>query len=178
MTTPGLSSQSPTAANPRRHPPILLYAVLGLSLLTGCGQATNVQDTSATTRTDTKVAVQGWSISGGQDRTSAVSRDLARVAATAAAADITGLRAACASLRAHVEAAQAYASIPDTVAQSHWSAALAQAARAARAAADCIAFTRNLDPDLLTRSGHELKAYDTEIGKLSDRIESLDLIRG
>lgn len=104
-----------------------------------------------------------------------MSRDLARVAATAAAADITGLRAACASLQAHVEAAQAYASIPDTVAQSHWSAALAQAARAA---ADCIAFTRNLDPDLLTRSGHELKAYDTEIGKLSDRIESLDLIQG
>jgi hypothetical protein len=97
------------------------------------------------------------------------------VAAAAAAADITGVRAACVSLQAHVEAAQAYADIPDTVAQSHWSAALAQAVRAA---ADCIAFTRNLDPDLLTRSGHELKAYDAEIEKLSERVDSLNLIQG
>jgi hypothetical protein len=173
--TTGLSSQPPAAADPRKRR-ILVWAVfLGLSLLTACSPAATVHDTSATTSTGTKAAIQAWSISGGQDRTSAVSRDLARVAATAAAADITGVRAACASLQTHVETAQAYASIPDTVAQSHWSAALTQAARAA---ADCIAFTRNLDPVLLTRSGHELKAYDAEIGKLSERVDSLNLIQG
>lgn len=104
-----------------------------------------------------------------------MSRDLTRVTATAAAADIIGLRIACTSPQIHVEAAQAYASIPDTVAQSHWSAALAQAPRAA---ADCIAYTHNLGPDLLARSGHELQAYDTEIEKLSNRIDSLDLVQG
>lgn len=173
--TIGLSSQPPTAANPRRYPILLCVVFSVLGLLTACSHATTVHDTSATTRTDTKAAIHAWSISGGQDRTSAVSRDLARVAATAAAADIAGLRVACASLQTHVEAAQAYASIPDTVAQSHWSAALAQAARAA---ADCIAFTQNLDPDPLTRSGHELKAYDAEVGKLSNRVDLLDLIQG
>lgn len=172
--TMGLSSQPPTAASPRRRTMLLCAMLSVLSLLTACSHATTVQDLSATTRTDTEAAIHAWSISGGQDRTSTVSRDLARVAATAGTADITGLRTACASLQTHVEAAQAYAGIPDTVAQSHWSAALGQAARAA---ADCIAFTHNLDPNLLTCSGHELKAYDTEIGKLSDRVDSLELVQ-
>lgn len=174
MTT-RLNSQPPAATDSRKQRILVCAVFLGLSLLTACSQATTVHVTSAMTPTGTKAAIQAWSISGGQDRTSAVSRDLARVAATAAAADITGVRAACVSLQTHVEAAQAYASIPDTITQSHWSAALVQAAWAA---ADCIDFTRNLDPDLLTRSGHELKAYETEIGKLSERVDSLNLIQG
>jgi hypothetical protein len=154
----------------------LLGAVaVALILLTGCSEATTIQDTSAVTPVDVRAAIHVWSTSGGQDRTSAISKDLADVAATAAVADITGMRIACTSLQTHVEAAQAYASIPDTPAQTHWSTALAEAARAA---ADCIAFTHNPDPDLLTRSGYELNAYDVEIGKLSDRVNALNLLQG
>jgi hypothetical protein len=173
--TIGLGGQPASEANPRRRLILLCVVLSVLSLLTACSHAATVQDMAIIERPDTQTAIHAWSTSGGQEQTSAVSRDLARIAATAAAADITGLRAACASLQTHVEAAQAYASIPDTVAQSHWSAALAQAALAA---ADCISFTQNLDPALLTRSGHELQAYDTEIDKLGARMDSLHPAQG
>ena len=150
--TIGLSAQVPPAASPRRHPILLCAALSSLSLLTACSHVATARDTATIKHTNTQVAIQTWSMGGGQDRTSAASRDLARVATTAAAADITGLRTACASLRIHEEAAQAYASIPDRVAQSHWSDTLDQAGLAAT---DCIAFTQNLDPKLLTWSDHE-----------------------
>jgi hypothetical protein len=165
----------PLVFHPREYQILLGAVAVALILLTGCSQATTIQNTSAVTPVDVRAAIHIWSASGGQDRTSAISKDLADVAATAAVADITGMRTACTSLQTHVQTAQAYASIPDTPAQIHWSNALTQAAQAS---ADCIAFTHNLDPALLTRSGHELKAYDTEISKLSDRINALDLLHG
>lgn len=156
----------PLVFHPREYRILLGAVAVALILLTGCSQAATVQDTAAVTPVDVRTAVRAWSAGGGQDRTSAISKDLANVAATAAVADIPGMRTACTSLQTHVEAAQAYTSIPDTVAQTHWSNALAQAAQAS---ADCIAFTHHLDPNMLTKSGQELKAYDTEIGMLSDR---------
>jgi hypothetical protein len=129
--TTGLSSQPPPAAKPRQYPILLSVVAFALSLLTGCGQASTIRDTSAGTPADTKAAIHAWSTSGGQDRASAVSKDLASVAATAAVADIAGLRAACASLQTHVEDARAYTGIPDVAAQTHWWTALTHAALAA-----------------------------------------------
>jgi hypothetical protein len=143
---------------PRRYRILLAAVAGGLILLTECSEVTTIQDTSAVTPVDARAAIHAWSASGGQDRTTAISKDLADVAATAAATDITGMRTACTSLQTHVEVAQAYASIPDTPAHTHWSNALAHAAQAS---ADCIAFTQNLDPS-----------------KLSDRVNALNLLQG
>lgn len=159
----------------RRYRILLGAVAVALILFTGCSQATTIQGASAVTPVDVRAAIHVWSASGGQDRTSAISKDLANVAATAAAADITGMRTACTSLQNHVEAAQAYTSIPDTAAQTNWSNASTQAAQVS---ADCIAFTHNLNPNVLTKSSQELKSYDTEIGKLSDRVNALNLLQG
>ncbi|HEY3692796.1 MAG TPA: hypothetical protein VGL46_21340 [Pseudonocardiaceae bacterium] len=154
---------------------LLIALVSGLILLAGCGQATTTQDTPAVSPPDPRVAVSSWWTGGGQDRLSAISTDFARLASTSAAADITGLRAACTSLQTHVESAQAYTIIPDTLAQADWSTALAQGARTAT---DCIAFTHNLDGDLLAQSGRELSGCDTAILKLTDRITALNTLQG
>jgi hypothetical protein len=65
--------------------------------------------------------------------------------------------------------------MPDTLAQTDWSTALAQGARAAT---DCITFTRNLDWNLLAQSGHELSACNTAILKFTDRITALNTLQG
>jgi hypothetical protein len=149
------------------------WAVLGgLVLFLVIGIATQLTPaSSAPPVVSPRAVISAWSTGGGQDHTSAISKDLADVGAAAAATDIIGVRAACTSLQTHAEAAQAYVSIPDTLAQTNWATALAHAARAAT---DCIAFTHNHDPDLLIQSGHELEAYTAAIGKFSDRANALE----
>jgi hypothetical protein len=149
------------------------WAVLGgLVLFLMIGIATQFTPASgAPPVVSPRAVISAWSTGGGQDHTSAISKDLANVGAAAAATDIIGVSTACTSLQTHAEAAQAYVSIPDTQAQINWATALAHAARAAT---DCIAFTRNHDPDLLIQSGHELEAYAAAIGKLSDRANALE----
>jgi hypothetical protein len=119
--------------------------------------------------TDPRVAISDWWTGGGQDRESAISKDYTDMGTAATATDIPGLGTACASLQSDVEAAQAYGGVPDTVAQADWSTALAQSARAAT---DCIAFTRNLDAGLLTQSGQELSASTAALNKVTERIKT------
>jgi ABC-type glycerol-3-phosphate transport system substrate-binding protein len=180
-------SAPPSTQLPRRSPILLIAVIIGLILLAGCGQATTTQDTPgevapadpraavAVAPADPRVAVAAWWDGGGQDRLSAMSKDATDIVAAGTAYDVTGISAACASLQTHVEAAQAYASVPDTMIQTDWSTALAQYARSAT---DCVAATRNrsldnLDGDLLTQSAREAEAGTTALGKCTDRLNAL-----
>jgi hypothetical protein len=84
--------------------------------------------------------------------------------------DLAGLNSACESLQADVESAQAYSPIPDAQAQTHWSAALAQEARAA---SDCIAGISSRDLDLISKSGGEVMAGAAQMVKVTARMNAL-----
>jgi outer membrane murein-binding lipoprotein Lpp len=166
---------------------LLIAVVIGLILLAGCGQATTTQDTPgvvapadpraavAVAPADPRVAVAAWWTGGGQDRLSAISKDIDDSGAAAAASDISGLSAACASLQTDIEAAQAYEHVPDTLIQTDWSTTLAQYARSAT---DCIAATHNrdfdsFDPDLLAQSTREMGAPTAAVRRMTDRLKTL-----
>jgi hypothetical protein len=131
----------------------------------------NTHDVPATAPADSRAAISAWWTGGGLDRNSAIGKDFRDMGTATAANDITGLSAACTSLQTDVEAAQAYAPFPDTSAQTDWSTALAQAARAAT---DCKAPTRNNpNADLMTQSSQELDSYTTALNKFTHRVNVL-----
>jgi hypothetical protein len=99
-----------------------------------------------------------------------MSKDFTDMGTAGTASDIAGLRVVCTSLQAHVESARSYASIPDALAQTDWSTALAQAARAAT---DCIVSTRDLDADLLTQASNELHVATIAFDRCIDRLKVL-----
>lgn len=156
----------------------LITMVVGLGLLTGCSQGDTGQNnavdhgTMALAPNDLRAEMAAWANGGGTDLMSEIAKDSGDVAAAAGVTDVAGMGEACASLQGHVEAAQAYTGMPDTLAQSYWSTALAQAARAAT---DCRAFTRSLDFDLLAQSGREVQAWDTATRKCTERVNAIRL---
>jgi hypothetical protein len=156
--------------SPRGCQIVLMAVAVGLSLLAGCGQTSTIQNTPAAAPADSRAAVLAWWTGGGQDRTAAMSKDFTDMGTAGTASDIAGLRVVCTSLQAHVESARSYASIPDTLAQTDWSTALAQAARAAT---DCIVSTRDLDADLLTQASNELHVATIAFDRCIDRLKVL-----
>ncbi len=156
--------------SPRGSKIVLMAVAVGLSLLAGCGQTEIIQNTPAAAPADSRAAVLAWWTGGGQDRTAAMSKDFTDMGTAGTASDIAGLRVVCTSLQAHVESARSYASIPDPLAQTDWSTALAQAGRAAT---DCIVSTRNLDADLLTQASNELHVATIAFDRCNDRLRVL-----
>jgi hypothetical protein len=115
-------------------------------------------------------AVEAWLRGGGQLVIDNLASDYHRVAAATAANDVQGLVPACAALRTSAETAQAYPSIPDQEAQVHWSASLAQSARAGT---DCLAGVTANYLELVTQAGHEAGASSRESALMNARIETL-----
>lgn len=115
-------------------------------------------------------AVEAWLRGGGQLVIDNLASDYHRVAASTAANDVQGLVPACAALRTSAETAQAYPPIPDPEAQVHWSASLAQSARAGT---DCLAGVTANYLELVTQAGHEAGASSRESALMNARIETL-----
>lgn len=115
-------------------------------------------------------AIRAWFDAGGDTRLGNLSRDFDTFHNAAAKADHAGARAACVSIQADVEAAQAYRPIPDDQAHQAWSAALAAYARAAT---DCVASVDTLSPDLLLRANREMLDGNDGLGRVTARIKAL-----
>ena len=116
------------------------------------------------------LAVEAWLHGGGQLVIDNLATDYRRVAAAMTANDMTELNAACSALRSSAETAQAYPPIPDSEAQVHWSASLAQSARAGT---DCLAGLSANSGVLITQGGHEAGASSRESALMNARIGTL-----
>jgi hypothetical protein len=116
------------------------------------------------------VAVEAWLRGGGQLVIDNLATDYRRVAAAMTANDMTELSAACTALRSSAETAQAYPPIPDSEAQVHWSASLAQSARAGT---DCLAGLSANSGMLITQGGHEAGSSSRESALMNARIGTL-----
>jgi hypothetical protein len=115
-------------------------------------------------------AVEAWLRGGEQLVIDNLATDYRRVAAAMTANDMTELSAACSALRSSAETAQAYPPIPDSEAQVHWSASLAQSARSGT---DCLAGLGANSGVLITQGGHEAGASSRESALMNARIGTL-----
>lgn len=115
-------------------------------------------------------AVEAWLRGGGQLVIDNLAADYRRVAAAMTANDMSELSAACSALRTSAETAQAYPPIPDSEAQVHWSASLAQSARSGT---DCLAGLSANSGALITQGGHEAGASARESALMNARIGTL-----
>jgi hypothetical protein len=111
-----------------------------------------------------------WRSGGGLDHMNSMVGDLNRMANAGKNADPVAMNQACLAEQNDVEAAQAYAPIPDGIAQQHWAEALTQLARAT---ADCRAATSTMNADLMNQSAAEIKAGNTEMVALTTRLGEL-----
>ncbi len=115
-------------------------------------------------------AVEAWLRGGGQLVIDNLASDYRKVAATMAANDVQGLVPACGALRTSAETAQAYPPIPDSEAQVHWAASLAQSARAGT---DCLAGIAADHLELIAQAGHEAGASSRESALMNARITTV-----
>lgn len=184
----------PPVAMPHGKPPKvkkakgqLIVAAVGVAVLLCCGgvllvnalsgntggnqagsSATDSPAAAASQAPPAGAAVVAWMGNGGQQRITAIGGDFN--ALHAAGQNTPAARRACASLQRDVESAQAYPPIPDLVAQPHWTAALADYARAAT---DCLAGVDTFNADLLARAATEMSAGNDEVDAVTARVKAL-----
>ncbi|HKS98160.1 MAG TPA: hypothetical protein VJT31_01405 [Rugosimonospora sp.] len=139
----------------------------GANPATQSSQAASAQPTSTAA---IRAAIVAWNNNGGKDKLDALDKDSQALATAAGKTDIAGLKAACSALEADVADAQAYAPIPDAIAQQHWAAALADYGQSA---ADCVAAADALDATRMTKAGTEMRQGTTEIQVVTARLKVL-----
>jgi hypothetical protein len=145
---------------------LLTGAGVLLSALTGAPTTAPPGSVPVTAPTQVQ-AIGEWYRGGGRQILGDLAEDFQN-AGTATSAE--GLRAACTGLRGHVQAAQAYAPIPDAEAHRHFAAALD---RFAVGAGDCLAGLNGASPGLIDKAGQELAAGTQSLGESTRRIASL-----
>lgn len=146
---------------------LLTGAGVLLSVLTGAAPSTAPPGSAPVTAPTQVQAIGAWYRGGGRQ----ILGDLAQDFQNAGTATSTeSLRAACTGLRGHVEAAQAYAPIPDAEAHRHFATALE---RFAVGAGDCLAGINGASPQLIDKAGDELAAGTRSLGESTQRIASL-----
>jgi hypothetical protein len=134
--------------------------------------STDTADTVTTTaaaaaRNPGAATIARWWQDGGKDRAQAIRADFTAMGTAADNSDFRAVRAACAAAQRHIAAAQAYAPIPDSQAQQHWTAALAAYARGV---SDCMAGVKALDAGAITRAGDEVAAGNADLAKVTGRL--------
>jgi hypothetical protein len=114
-----------------------------------------------------------WNHAGGEHLVNALAIDLSGLAVAAKAEDLAATGQECTSLQRDVEAAQGYPAKPDTEAQTHWAASLAQLALAS---SDCLAAVSTGDANnpLFTRMASEITNGGTEATKAATREKLLN----
>jgi hypothetical protein len=111
-----------------------------------------------------------WVSGGGERQLTLLGRDFGALAEASSAANMTRMGASCAQLKLDVAGAQAFAPIPDTRAQRHWSAALAAYARGA---ADCVKGTHTSNTPLILRAADEIVAGSNSLDKVTARLNQI-----
>lgn len=155
---PGRRGVSPVA--------VAVIAVVVLAAGLGGGYLAFHKDTPAAPRT-----IQEWSSGGGKTRMAEFSADIDELNTAASAEDSNGVHKACVALQSTVKSAQAYQPMPDAQAQASWAAALSAYARAA---ADCIAGTNQLDATLINQSNNELGTGNDSLQQVAARIGQIN----
>lgn len=115
--------------------------------------------------------ISAWWTGGGQDRASAMQKDLTAIGTDGQNQDVAQMSIDCQSLSADVTSAQAYGPIPDTEAQHHWATALADYSQAA---SDCKAGTTAQDVAQITQAAGEINSGNEELNKVTARIKAID----
>jgi hypothetical protein len=114
--------------------------------------------------------IKDWYVGGGSGVIDAITKDFGDIGTAGTNEDPAAMNTACSSLRTDTEAAQAYAPIPDTQAQTNWAAGLA---REARASTDCIAGLSSHNDSLISQAGQEIQAGNSDIARVAARITAL-----
>jgi hypothetical protein len=116
------------------------------------------------------LAVVAWWEGGAKDRMNVLNNDFTAIATASSNNNVLGVGAGCLSMQKHVEAAQAYRSVPDAQGQTYWAAAMASYARAA---GDCIAGIESGNQVVMQRGAQEIQDGNLQIEKLTGRIREL-----
>ena len=140
---------------------VLLSALAGSTTPPAIGP-----DTAPTGQTQVQ-AIGSWYRGGGRQILGDLAQDFQNAGSATSA---EALRMACVGLQGHVEAAQAYAPIPDAEAHRHFATALD---RFALGANDCLAGISGTDTRLINKAGDELAAGTRSLGESTRRIASL-----
>ena len=137
-------------------------AAIAVTLLTaGCSSSPPTQHLTPSEQ------IGAWADGGGQKRLDALRAD--QSAFVNSAGDPTGN--ACFQLRDDAKAARAYAPMPDTAAEQHWAASLADLETFAK---DCIAATADGPNSILwDQARSAMNAAQTESSALNDRLSEI-----
>jgi hypothetical protein len=143
---------------------LLATLLTSVSLLTGPALA----DPSADPQL--RAAIAGWFTKGGDKRVTALQTDFEAIARAATATDLAAVKSSCATLKSDVDAAQAYAPLPDARAQKSWAASLELYEKAAL---DCVAGAGKADTQLLLKSNDEMTQGSKELTTATERIQQI-----
>jgi len=145
----------------------------GISLLGGAAPpAATAPGPSAPSPSDAQLeaAIADWFTKGGDKRVLALQTDFEAIAKAAGAIDIPAVKISCTTLKTDVDKAQAYAPLPDALAQKSWAASLDLYEMAAL---DCVSGADKVNADLLLKSNDEMLQGSKELGKATERIEAI-----
>ncbi|NUO58358.1 MAG: hypothetical protein HOV78_16945 [Hamadaea sp.] len=115
-------------------------------------------------------AISDWFTKGGDKRLTALQNDFEAIAKAATATDLPAVEASCTTLKTDVDAAQAYAPLPDARAQKAWAASLDLYEKAAL---DCVAGADQADAQLLLKSNDEMTQGSQELSKATARVQEI-----
>ncbi|NUR69218.1 MAG: hypothetical protein HOU81_00100 [Hamadaea sp.] len=141
--------------------------VTGASLLLG-PVAAPVADPS--TDPQVRQAIADWFTKGGEKRLTALQSDFETIAKAATATDLPAVEASCGTLKSDVDAAQAYAPLPDAQAQKSWAASLDLYEKAAL---DCVAGADQADAQLLLKSNDEMTQGSRQLAAATARVQDI-----
>ncbi|MFC4133968.1 hypothetical protein ACFOZ4_25435 [Hamadaea flava] len=115
-------------------------------------------------------AIADWFTHGGDKRLTALQNDFEAIAKAATATDLPAVKAGCSTLKSDVDAAQAYAPLPDAQAQKFWAASLDLYEKAAL---DCVAGAEKADSRLLLKSNDEMTQGSRELSRATARVQEI-----
>jgi len=140
----------------------------GISLLGGAAPPAATAPSPSDAQLE--AAIADWFTKGGDKRVLALQTDFEAIAKAAGAIDIPAVKISCTTLKTDVDKAQAYAPLPDALAQKSWAASLDLYEMAAL---DCVSGADKVDADLLLKSNDEMLQGSKELGKATERIEAI-----
>ena len=140
----------------------------GISLLGGAAPPAATAPSPSDAQLE--AAIADWFTKGGDKRVLALQTDFEAIAKAAGAIDIPAVKTSCSTLKTDVDKAQAYAPLPDALAQKSWAASLDLYEMAAL---DCVSGADKVDADLLLKSNDEMLQGSKELGKATERIEAI-----
>jgi len=117
-----------------------------------------------------QAAVADWFTKGGDKRLTALQTDFESIAKAATATDLPAVKRSCTTLKSDVDAAQAYAPLPDAQAQKSWAASLDLYEKAAL---DCVAGAEKSDAQLLMKSTDEMTQGSKQLTTATERIQDI-----